>query len=89
VIVEGSRVFTPVKLDKGRNVGIYARKDRLVAGGYAWDASRNQLPQKAYVIDHPLGRGRVIAFAEDPNFRALAHASGLLFINAVVLGPGR
>ena len=35
-----------------------------------------------------MGRGHVIAFAEDPNFRALAHASGLLFINAVVLGPG-
>jgi len=31
----------------------------------------------------------VIAFAEDPNFRAVAEATELLFINAVVLGPGR
>lgn len=89
VIVEGSRVFTPIKLDRGRNVGIYGRQDRLVAGGYAWDASRQQLPQKAYVIDQPLGRGHVVAFAEDPNFRAVAHGSGLLFINAVVLGPSK
>ncbi len=88
-IVEGVRIFTPVKLDRGRNVGIYATKDRLVAGGYAWEASQNQLPQKAYLMHQPLGRGHVIAFAEDPNFRAAAPATGLLFVNAVVLGPGR
>ena len=85
----GTRVFTPIKLDRGRNVGIYAKKDRLVAGGYAWEPSQNQLPQKAYLIHQPMGRGHVIAFAEDPNFRAVAPATGLLFINAVVLGPGK
>jgi hypothetical protein len=88
-VVDGSRVFTPIKLDRGRNVAIYAKKDRLVAGGYAWEASQNQLPQKAYLMHQPMGRGHVIAFAEDPNFRALAPATGLLFINAVVLGPGK
>lgn len=88
-VVEGSRVFTPIKLDRGRNVAIYAKKDRLVAGGYAWELSQNQLPQKAYLMHQPMGRGHVIAFAEDPNFRALAPATGLLFINAVVLGPGK
>lgn len=89
VIVEGSRVFTPVKLDRGRNVGIYAAKDRLVAAGHTWQASQDQLPQKAFMIAQPLGRGHVIAFAEDPNFRALTEASSLLFMNAVLMGPGR
>lgn len=89
VVVDGSRVFTPLKLDRGRNVGIYAKKDRLVAGGYAWGPSQSQLPQKAYLMHQPLGRGHVIAFAEDPNFRAVAPASGLLFINALALGPGK
>lgn len=89
VIVEGSRVFTPVKLDKGRNVGIYAKKDRLVAGGHAWPGSQEQLAQKAFLIAQPLGRGHVIAFAEDPNFRATSEATSLLFMNAVLLGPGR
>jgi hypothetical protein len=88
-VVEGARVFTPIKLDRGRNVGIYAKKDRLVAGGYAWQNSQELLPQKAFLIDQPMGRGHVIAFAEDPNFRAVAEATELLFINAVVLGPGR
>jgi hypothetical protein len=88
-VVEGARVFTPIKLDRGRNVGTYAKKDRLVAGGYAWQNSQDLLPQKAFLIDQPMGRGHVIAFAEDPNFRAVAEATELLFINAVVLGPGR
>ena len=26
VMVEGTRIFTPIKLDKGRNVGVYARR---------------------------------------------------------------
>ena len=32
--------------------------------------------------------GHVIAFAEDPNYRAFTEASMLLFMNAVLLGPG-
>ena len=30
----------------------------------------------------------MIAFAEDPNYRAYAEATQLLFINAVLLGAG-
>ena len=87
VMVEGQRVFTPVKLDKGRNVGVYAKKDRLVAAGLVWDEARDQLAEKAYLVEQSLGRGHVIGFAEDPNYRAFAEATELLFINAVLLGP--
>jgi hypothetical protein len=85
-IVEGTRVFTPIKLDKGRNVGVYAAKDRLVAGGLAWDEAQTQLAQKAFLIHQPLGQGHVIAFAEEPNYRAFTEATQLLFANAVLLG---
>ena len=88
VIVEGSRVFTPIKLDRGRNVGVYAGADRLLAGGFAWDSSKKLLPQKAFLMHQPIGRGHLVAFAEDPNYRAFAEATSLLFINAVLLGPG-
>jgi hypothetical protein len=30
-----------------------------------------------------------VAFAEDPNYRAFTEATELLFMNAVLLGPGR
>lgn len=85
--VDGRRVLTPVPLDRGRNVGLYAAPDRLVASGLVWPDAQRQLAQKAYLIDQPLGEGRVIAFAEDPNFRAFAEATQLLFANAVLLGP--
>jgi len=87
VMVEGRRVFTPVRLDQGANVGVYAKKDRLVAAGLVWDDARTQLAEKAYLVEEPMGKGRVIAFAEDPNYRAFTEASELLFINAVLLGP--
>ena len=86
-IVEGQRVFTPVKLDQGRNVGVFATKDRLVASGLVWDEARDQLAQKAFLVEQPMGDGHIIAFAEDPNYRAFAEATELLFINGVLLGP--
>ena len=89
VLVEGSRVFRPITLDKGANVGRYASLDSLVLGGIVWEESRPQLAAKAFLIHQPVGRGQLVAFAEDPNYRAYAEATQLLFMNAVLLGPGR
>jgi hypothetical protein len=86
-MVAGSRVFTPITLDRGRNVGVYGALDRLVMSGIVWEEARPQLVSKAYLVHQPLGRGRVIGFAEDPNFRGYAEATQLLFINAVLLAP--
>lgn len=86
-MVSGSRVFTPVTLDRGRNVGVYAPLDRLVMSGIVWEEARPQLASKAFLVHQSLGRGRVIGFAEDPNFRGYAEGTQLLFMNAVLLGP--
>jgi hypothetical protein len=75
VMVDGRRVFTPIKLDKGDNVGLYAAKDRLVASGLVWEEAQSLLAQKAYLIEQPLGEGHIVAFAEDPNYRAYAEAT--------------
>ncbi|MEX2269824.1 MAG: M14 family zinc carboxypeptidase [Vicinamibacterales bacterium] len=88
VIVEGSRVFHPLKLDRGTNVGVYAKADRLVAAGLVWPDVKTLMSQKAFLMHQPLGQGHVIAFAEDPNYRAFAEATQLLFINAVLLSGG-
>jgi hypothetical protein len=89
VLVEGGRVFTPLTLDQGTNVGRYDVLDRLVLSGTVWEEARPQLASKAFLMHQPVGRGQLIAFAEDPNYRAYAEATQLLFINAVLLGPGR
>ena len=85
-IVEGQRVFTPIKLDKGTNVGTYAPKEKLVVGGLAWDEAQSQLAQKAFLMHQAVGQGHIVAFAEEPNYRAFTEATQLLFANAVLLG---
>ena len=88
-LVQGSRVFSPLQLDEGTNVGRFAEQDDLVLSGIVWEESRPQLASKAFLMHQPVGRGQIIAFAEDPNYRAYTEATQLLFMNAVLLGPGR
>ena len=86
VIAEGTRVFAPLKLDAGVNVGVYVPVERLLASGHVWKEALPLLSGRAYLMHQPTGRGHVIGFAEDPNYRAYAEATQLLFINAVLLG---
>jgi hypothetical protein len=89
VLVEGTRIFSPITLDRGTNVGRYAEAADLVMGGIVWEDAKPQLASKPFLVHQPIGSGQLIAFAEDPNYRAYAEATQLLFINAVLLGPGR
>jgi hypothetical protein len=86
-LINSRRVFTPLKLDKGSNIGVFAGADTLVESGFVLQASRDQLPHKAYLMVQPAGRGKVVAFAADPAARGLAHATMLLLANAVFFGP--
>ena len=86
-LVESRRIFTPIQLDKGTNVGVYAKKDKLRISGLVWDEAQTALAQKAFLIHQASGAGHVIAFAEDPNYRAYTEGTMLLFANAVLLGP--
>ena len=88
VMIEGNRVFAPLKLNTGRNVGVYAVKDKLIASGLIWPDAQDILVQKAFLMHQPFGQGHVIAFAEEPNYRAFTEGTMLLFMNAVILGPG-
>jgi hypothetical protein len=87
VVIEGARVFAPIKLNAGRNIVYYAPKSSLVASGLIWPEGQDLLVRKPYLMHQPFGQGHVIAFAEDPNYRAYTEATMLLFINAVLLGP--
>lgn len=87
VLVSSRNIFTPLKLDKGRNVALYMPEDKLLLSGFAWEDTEKQLANKAYLMHQRLGRGNVVAFAEDPNYRAFCDGLNLLFVNAVFLGP--
>ncbi len=88
-MVDGRAIFTPIKLDKGVNAAVYASPEELVASGYMWEDFRKQLAFKPLVAVQREGRGQIIAFTADPNFRAFLDGMNLLFINAVLGGPAR
>jgi hypothetical protein len=88
VVVESRNIFTPVKLDKGRNIGLYMPSDKVLLSGFTWEESRQQIGSKAYLMYQPQGRGHVVAFAEDPNYRAFCDGLNLLFLNGIFFGPG-
>ncbi len=88
VMVDSNRIFSLVKLDRGTNVAVYQPEDKFFASGFMWDDARKQLPNKAYLIHSRVGRGNVVGFAEDPNYRAFMDGLNVMFLNAVFLGPG-
>jgi len=86
-MVSGRLIFTPIKLDKGVNAAVFLGPDRLVASGYMWEENRKQMAYKALVAVQREGRGVIIAFTADPNFRAYMDGPNVLFLNAVFRGP--
>jgi len=87
VLVSGRRVFSLLKLDKGRNLAVYMPEEDLLLSGFMWEEAKKQLAGKAYLMHQKLGSGNIIAFAEDPNYRAFVEGLDLLFMNAVFFGP--
>jgi hypothetical protein len=88
VLVNSDRVYTPPKdLRSGEAVVRYADIPRLRLAGYLWPEMPDRLALSPYVWTERVGRGRVIAFAGDPNFRDLWRGLLPLFANAVLIGP--
>ena len=88
VIVESNRIFTPLKLDKGVNVARYLPEGKMLLSGLMWDDAQAQLPGKAFLMYSRIGGGHIIAFAEEPNYRAFLDGLNLMMMNAVFFGPG-
>jgi len=71
-----SEYGTPVVYDKNPHID-----------GYISQKIRTQfLPKAAPVVVSGLGKGRVILFAENPNFRGTAYGTNRMFLNALFLG---
>lgn len=81
----GDRIFTPLKLSDGKNLVTFtaAGEANCLASGYCWPQTLKMLPGKPYVMVQPQGRGHIVAFADDPNFRAFSPHLQRLFYNAV------
>jgi len=97
VLVNSDRLFTapegPAKPAQ-RVVARYAGDGRpegperaVLWSGHAWEESLERLPGAVFAYVEEVGQGRVVAFAEDLNYRGYWRGADRLFLNAVVLGP--
>lgn len=86
-VVAGNRIYQPLKTNSGINAAIYAGPNEVLASGYMIDDYRKQLAFKPFVMTQRSGRGNVIAFTADPNYRAYMDGLNVLFLNAVFRGP--
>ena len=88
-MVTGRAIYSPIKLDRGVNAAVFLGPDQLLASGYLWEENRKQLAYKPLLIVAREGRGYVIAFTADPNFRAAMDGLNVLFLNAIFRTPPR
>lgn len=70
-----------------RVVARYAPAESLHIAGHLWPENRERLPGAVLAYEERIGSGRVILFAEDPNFRGYWRGADRLFLNAVLLAP--
>ena len=88
VMVGSNRIYeVPQDLVAGEAVVRYAPEESLRISGYLWPEVPERLAESPYLWTEAVGRGRIIAFAGDPNFRDLWRGLLPLFANAVFLGP--
>ena len=86
VLVRGSDVYTPIRLNDGFNVARFQGPDDLLASGYIWDENRRQLAFKPFVVSESYGAGEVIAFTQDPTVRAYLDGLNVMLMNAIFRG---
>ena len=67
-----------------RTVAAFLEDPRV--SGYVGEGATELLRSAAYLVDVPMGRGRVVLFADDPSFRAIWHGLLRLFLNAILFG---
>ncbi|MDQ3950745.1 MAG: hypothetical protein M3282_10405 [Gemmatimonadota bacterium] len=83
--VSGTYAFT-ISRD-AHNAAAFPDERSLRLAGHMWPEAQRTLARSLYAWVEPAGRGQVILFADDPNFRATQLSTMRLFFNAVVLGP--
>jgi hypothetical protein len=91
---DGGSIAVPVNGDdfyqlskQGSNPIVFVGEDLRLAG-FVWpDNTQKYIAGTAWLIDEPLGAGRVILFAHDPTFRLLWPSLGRLFVNGILFGP--
>lgn len=88
VMATGSDIYAPLKLDAGRNVASFAGPEDILASGYIWEENRKQMAYKPFVMATEAGYGTVIAYTQEPTFRASMDGLLVLYANSLFRPAG-
>jgi len=87
LLVQGDRVFEAPSDSRGQEVVVrLAPREALRLSGYLWPESWDRQAGGVWLWSEAQGRGRVTAFATDPNYRDLTRALTPIFAHAVFFG---
>jgi hypothetical protein len=87
VFANGTLILTvPKDLTAGEAVVRFAPKERVRLSGFYWPETADRIALAPWLWTERVGRGRVIAFPYDPNFRDSLRGVAAVFGNAVMLG---
>ncbi|MEM1094370.1 MAG: M14 family metallopeptidase [Bacteroidota bacterium] len=78
-----SRLYEPSE-SPGTNVAVYT--DDPLLSGYVSEERLPLVAGSAAVIADGVGRGSIVAFTDNPNFRAFWYGTNRLFMNAIFFG---
>ncbi len=67
---------------------IIGSDDNAHISGHVWEENIERLPESVVVYEQRNGRGRVVLFTEDPNYRGYLRSMDRMFLNAVIMGTG-
>jgi hypothetical protein len=89
VLANSARLYLPPDgpPSPSRRPHVRLAADDARIAGHLWDESAERLPGTVFAYEERAGRGRVISFVEDINFRGYWRGTDRLFLNAVVAGP--
>jgi len=85
VLYEGSTVLKTTG-DPRQDV-LTADDDQPVAAGFAWPEAAQRLAGSLLVGSEQRGKGSVVLFVQDPDYRLFWRATMPIFLNAVLYGP--
>ena len=88
VFYQGNVMLTPPDAAKGRGLVTLAAPSDVLTSGFCWPETLELVAQTPYLLHESLGAGHVVAFTDDPNYRAMYPVTQRLFLNAVLFGPG-
>ena len=56
--------------------------------GLVWPEASQRIANSAYLTREKVGKGQIILFSGEPNFRGAARGTNRLWLNAVIYGSG-